>query len=663
MTFHFLRPEWFWLLLPTLVIWWGLWKAEKTSGLWQAIIDPVFQKVLLEDNANTGNGRQLALLGLGLIWLLSLIALAGPTWKEIEQPAEKGLRGNVILLDASLSMLADDLKPNRISRAKFKLIDLLKSHPELATGLVVYAGSAHTLVPISEDNQTLLALLKAVSPLIMPSLGSNPELGIQKSLDIFEGAHIQHGHLIWVLDDIEESQIKPVAKRIKAANISVSLLAVGTQTGGPISLPEQGLLKDADGKIILAKLPFERLHQLADEIGASLTLIQNNDSDLDALLPSQFDVVTQSPDDKSERKMRQWLDYGIYLFALLLPLAALGFRRGYLFIFIAITFLPGLVVFPSPTMAAEKPTKEIERPLWDILKSPDQQGYEDWTHKRYEAATDKFEDPAWKGASLYRLGQYAEAAKQFGQVDTAEGHFNQGNALAHLGQFKQAKEQYLNALKLKPDWTSAEENLHLMDELLKQKKKNEQQQSSMNSSSDGASKSKSNTPQKPSEEPADAEKNSQKRANQTSSNANNQGPDTSGSSENLSQKNGQPMDAENGTNASNASSKGSNKKNASDLQQKQSPKLQTQENIKEGSETHSGHSDKPEGERNQKNTKTSAMGDKHSKNAKSPLTEKEQAQQAWLNQIPDEPGLFLKRKFEYQYQLQSQSAQTPKKVW
>lgn len=645
MSFHFLRPEWLLALIPTGWILWKLWRSQTNSSSWQSIIDPAFQSVLLGETVQKTQFPWM-ITGLTFIWFTIIFALSGPTWKSVEQPAEKSGQGTAILLDMSLSMLSDDLKPNRISRAKYKLTDLLKSHPEMASGLVVYAGSAHSLTPISEDNQTLLSLIKTLSPMMMPALGSNAKQGVEKALSLIAGAQVKHGHLIWILDDIEPEEISTVVDKIKEANVSVSILAVGTQTGGPIAVPNYGLVKDNDDNIVLAKLPFTRLQNLADQLGAPFTLIQNDDSDLDKLLPpSHFETQkTEKPDPK---KLSHWLDNGIYLLIGLLPLIALAFRRGWLLtISFMVLCLPGLFIYPSTSYAENTEDNSSENiHLLDVLKSPDQQGFEKWQQQKYDAALDRFESPTWKAATFYRLGKYNEAIKLFEQTKTPEARFNQGNALAQLGQFEQAKNQYQEALKTKPDWKEAQENLKLIEKLLEQQRQKKQQQEQSQKKQNA--KNDHSTHKKP--KPQQSEQKDQ------SGQADHQQNDLDNAPESEDKKTQNQQDQQTP----------GQQKNAENSQQDQPGMAENANKDKDDTQAPSDGKGEEKEQAKQQLTGKGEMSESNQKyTSQEKLTEKEQAQRAWLNQIPDDPGLFLKRKFEYQYQQQSQQNEPEtKKIW
>ena len=333
--FHFLYPLWLLALIPAFLLLWGLWRRQTTQGNWSEVIDAKFHAVLLPDQV-VKQTQYLPFLGLGLLWLLVIMALAGPTWQKIKIPANETQTGSVVLLDLSLSMLSEDLKPNRLINARIHLLDLLEQHPEIPIGLVAYAGSAHTLVPISKDNATLKALLPHLHPFIMPRYGSDPIQAFQKAIQLLEGAQVKQGHILWITDDLDAAQIAPLKKLIKQHSLSLSILVMGTEKGAPIPIPQQGLLTDAQDQTVLAKVPVQRFKDFAQAVQASLIFADPSPaataSILDALLPSQFASASSQKNatDKEDKALVQWQNMGSYLLWLVIPLFALGFRRGWL---------------------------------------------------------------------------------------------------------------------------------------------------------------------------------------------------------------------------------------------------------------------------------------------------------------------------------------------
>ena len=670
---EFLRPWWFLALLPVAWLLWNAWQIKTQQGRWQKVIEPKFQRLLLGNNNDSYSqtSMRLAVLGLGFIWLLAITALAGPSLKSVKLPAEKIQQGSVIILDLSLSMLADDVAPNRISRARFKLVDLLKKHPELPIGLVGYAGTAHSIAPISEDNQTLLEMLPVLNPLIMPKYGSNPLEAMQLAEKMFEAAQINQGHLIWVTDDIEPNQRKAIESWLNKRNLSLSILAVGTQAGGTVNIPDYGLLRDENEQIITPKLPYAEFQKLSSATGAALTPLKVDESDLALLIPSNLGAIAKEKQEKNGKEVLHKLDEGAALIIALMLMLAFAYRRGWLFSVTLLMVLPYGAVY-SPPSYAEAAKNETKLPDFiEVFETPDQQGYEAWQQQKYQAAEALFESPEWKGATLYRLGKYNEAANQFKQDPSAKGHYNLGNALAKQGKLEEAKQAYEQALKLQPKFADAQSNLELVNQLLEQQKQNQTETSDSGMDSDEPSTEKAESkenqkpePKKPSQDdtpqtdqPSLADKST---SQQNQQNDKNKPPEKDGSDDQKttdSEEQGQAKEAQKDQKdqASSTQLKGEDTKEGE--QPNPSP-----EETTEG-EGLTDHTETPEtGEARETPTEPEAskgggLDEKEPKSTQSLAEIKEQEQQRatdnWLKQIPDQPGLFLKRKFDYQYQQQN----------
>lgn len=700
--FQFLRPWWFLGLLPVAWLLWKAWKVKNQQDAWHQVIAPQFRRLLLGENRSGESSifNKSSIWGLGFIWFLAILALSGPSLKSVQLPAEKNQQGTVILLDLSLSMLADDLAPNRLSRVKYKITDLVKQHPELSIGLVGYAGSAHSISPISEDNQTLLGLLPALNPKIMPSYGSNPLLGFEEAKKLLEGAFINHGHIIWITDDLEATQQSAIREWIKSHDYTISIMPVGTAAGGVVQIPNYGLLKDDAGKIVLPPLPMGRFVQLNDLTGVTVTPLRIGDDSVEALLPpTSVNRDKKESDDKVGNKptditILNALDEGALLLILLLPLVALLYRRGWIFSLSFTMMLPlGLLgvagsLMPTPSVAA------TELPNFtDAFKSPNQQGYQAWSDQNYKAAEALFEDSQWRASTLYRLGKYAEAAPLFAKDESAKGFYNQGNALAKSGQLEPAKKAYENALKKQPNFAAAEQNLGLVTQLLQQQKKEKAKQESQPKMSDSEQDNPSSEDQKNQQNNpgnSKSDQNSDKSGGQNSSQASSseqvkQGGDSSkGSASDLSDtsdiakskkanealnkstpKSATPADSKNGEDASQATADSTNE-GSNDPK----PSRGTADSATdiEDDKALPGLADSDLSE--QKPNDLSQANPTQAAKGETPPTEEQQATRNWLKQIPDEPGVFLKRKFEYQYQQQSaqpsghsSSAQSSNKQW
>lgn len=667
---EFLRPWWFLATLPVFWLLWNAWQIKHQQGRWQSVIEPKFQRLLLGVNSQSVSqtNLRLALAGLTIIWLLAITALAGPSLKSVKLPAAKTQQGSVIILDLSLSMLADDIAPTRISRARFKLIDLLEKHPELSVGLVGYAGTAHRIMPISEDNATLLEMLPALNPVIMPQYGSDPLAAMKLAEQMLQATQITQGHLIWITDDLEPEQRIEIEKWLNQRNLSLSILAVGTQTGGTVQIPNHGLLRDDNDQIITPKLPYKEFQKLSKTTGAALTPITVDDRDISILIPSNLSSIAAGKQQDNLKEVVHKLDNGAVLVLLLLPLLAFAYRRGWLFSLSLLMLLPLGAAYSPPSYAeSEQATqKQIQLPNFlEAFETQDQQGYKAWKNDNYSAAEALFESPQWRGAAHYRLENYSEAANQFKKDPSAKGRYNLGNALAKQGELEAAKQAYEQALNLQPEFAEAQSNLQLINQLLEQQ-----------NASDNASDSSSGEPQPNSSDQSQNKPNKDQQNQQESQDKNSQ-PDENGQSSEQqpteptepeqtdqeeqptenSQQNGdsdsakqeqteQDQSNESGENSENeqASSEQNEPDNSNDDQERDSAEPESQQS---GSLDDAGSAQKTAEEREQ--------------------MEQERATDNWLKQIPDQPGLYLQRKFEYQYQQQNSSKNPPskpvEKIW
>ncbi|MGK9046774.1 VWA domain-containing protein [Stutzerimonas chloritidismutans] len=445
---HLLRP--YWLLILPLLIWllWRLWHRQLQVGRWQRLLPEAFHAALL----TRGRLRhsRLPWLVLGLAWLLAVIALLGPSWQRFEQPSIKRSDPLVVLLELTPSMLASDAPPTRLEQAKRKLLDLLERRQDVQTAVVVFAGSAHTVVPLSDDLATTRNLLDALHPTLMPEQGQRADLAVAKGLALLEQAGLGRGRLLLIGSSLDEHERSAIVTLMEGRNEQLLILGVGTAQGAPIAGKDGSFVKDAQGAILIPRLDNARLQRLANELGGRYQRARLGDDDLAALgLLDQTGTLRQ--DDEITR-LEAWLDQGHWPLLPLLLLAALAGRRGWLFC------LPLLLLQPQPANAFE---------LQDLWLRRDQQGQRLLDAERPAEAAERFTDRRWQATARYQTGDYAGAAELFAEGNTAADHYNRGNALARSDAFEAAIEAYDQALDLQPDLQAAQRNKALIEELLR----------------------------------------------------------------------------------------------------------------------------------------------------------------------------------------------------
>ncbi|MDD2801275.1 MAG: VWA domain-containing protein, partial [Methylococcales bacterium] len=540
--------------------------------------------------------------------LLSIIALAGPTWQRLPSPVFKNDSAVVIALDISRTMDAQDIKPSRLIRARYKIADILKRRKDGQTALLVYAGDAFTVTPLTDDNNTIDSQLPALdTSLLAFAPGRNTPLVLKKAMELLRRAGALTGHIIFVTDGADVDEALPAVKALE--NYRLSVLGVGSDDGGPIALQDGGFLKDKQGNIVIPKLAADELASLAKAGNGVYQAISADDSDIETLL-ANVDKPNEQGVENKNMLLDQWDDKGPWVLLLALPLAALTFRKGLLCIGLLL-----LLPLPKNSYAFE----------WeDLWQTKNQQAQEAYKNNQFEQAAEKFENPEWKAAAQYKAGQYQQAAETLNNSMSTDAAYNKGNALAQQGQLEEAVKAYEKALQLDPNHSDAKYNKDLVEKELEKQKQQQQQENKDQKKDDQQDKkeqSKDNSEQK-------NDKDGKKPESSDEQQKSDQKPESSEQQQQEQDPEKQPEKSE----------------------QQESAKQQEQKNKAEEEKQDAGQAKSAEQKQEEQDkTKQSPV-----QAEEKPKDETEQANQQWLNRIPDDPAGLLRRKFEYQYKYEYQ---------
>ncbi|MCH8335022.1 MAG: VWA domain-containing protein [Proteobacteria bacterium] len=447
--FHWLRPEWLWALPLIALMTYALVRRQLAPGSWQRIIDPALAPFILSRSQVKGLNYRWWLILIGGV--LAVLALAGPSWNRVEQPVFRSAQALVIALDLSRSMDAQDLTPSRLTRARLKILDILERRRSGQTALVVYSSNAFTVTPLTTDADTVAALVNSLSTDIMPSRGSYPVAAINKSGQLLEQAGASFGEVLLITDGGTSPAAERAAKDLRSAGYSLSVLGVGTAAGAPIPRVGGGFVADRSGNIVVPRLEEAALRSLAAAGGGRFATLSTDDRDIDILLSGEVGSTLASDESLATD---QWQEEGPWLLLILVPIAAMAFRRGLVLL---------LLVFLLPL------TEPVYAFGWqDLWLTRDQQAQRQLDEGNAMEAGELFKHPGWQAVAKYRAGEYGPSAAGFAGQEGIDNLYNLGNAMARLGELETAIDAYEQVLELDPDMEDALYNRDLLKDLLEQ---------------------------------------------------------------------------------------------------------------------------------------------------------------------------------------------------
>ena len=406
-----------------------------------------------------------------LAFVCIVLALARPQfnfeWAEVKTK-NKDL---YIIVDVSQSMLADDIAPNRLERAKRKLTDLLAMLTGERVSLIAFAGASFVQCPLTRDYSAAKLFLEHLHPDLIPVAGTAIGEALALALDSIEKNASPIGSAIILLTDGEDDGSEPLKQVARAteAGIKIYPIGIGSIKGVPIPDKQGNYIKDDNGNLILSHLDEQTLQRMALDTGGTYVRSVHGDFDLEQVytqgIKSIQADVTATGDKKKIWREHYYLPLLLALLALLGEFALAVPRLGlFLLIF--------LMTENSPAIGSDAHDAFQNKNYGEAAELFRQQEDRDNLQATYNRAVSEYFDKNYPSAAE----GFARAARSKDSELANKAKFNLGNALAAQGKFAEAIKSYTQVLQEQPDDVKAKDNLAWAKKMLKQQEQKQDQE-------------------------------------------------------------------------------------------------------------------------------------------------------------------------------------------
>ena len=438
--FHFLRPTWALLLIPWLAMVVIRSQQRDKQDMFGGIIAPHLLQHLRLQRFDTRwlNPKNFSLLFMVLV----LLVIMGPTWRQQLSPLNQDEAALVVLLDVSSTMQQKDVQPSRLQRAKQKISDLLALRPDKKSALIVYSGTAHSVLSLTADQDILNQYLAAITPAIMPRSGKFPEYSLPLADEILRGRNAP-ATIVMFSDGLGAKSGQAFESYFLTHPHQLLVVGVGSEDEEPGIAPLEreslkALATDANGVYLSLTIDDADVRQINQRIESHYTVTQ------DSALP--------------------WFDSGYLLVFPAMGLFLMWFRRGWTLTWMWLILPVVLSSIPAPALAQQETTpitheqSAAMREFADLWLTRDQQGRLLLQLGRYPQAAARFNDLMWKGIAYYYSEDFMLAAEYFSRQDSDDALFNEANARAQGRDYVRAVSRYDRLLARTPDYPGATAN-------------------------------------------------------------------------------------------------------------------------------------------------------------------------------------------------------------
>lgn len=471
---------WLFWLIPILVVAFVFFDKQRNR-----ILAHIYSKVNLSEKLPHFNSR--ASITRFILFLLALICFFMAFLKlysdfEMREVKRRGM-DVFLLVDLSDSMLAQDIQPSRLLRARREISDFLKLLQGDRVGLIGFAGDSFVFVPLTSDYNTLSLFVEELSTDAIPVQGTDIKGAIEKAVNSFKSQTQNSSKAMILITDGEDSVGLEAStiEDIKKLGIKVFVLGVGTDAGAPIPLPDGGYKQDKSGKVILSKLNEAAMKSLAMATGGGYVRSVSGDLDLEEIYFQGIKKLVEQ--DGSETMNKKLPVYQFQIFILI----------GFIFLVLEILmtnkkrFWRGLFVLLILVLALPQPSYALNPFSFESTNKKYEQGDYTGALQEYSELLKKNpEDPELNynlGNTFYRLGQYDQALDAYTKGLNSQDEnirkqslYNSGNSLFRKNDLKGAIDYYDKALHIDKDYKAAELNKAFAVKMQEQKKQEQKQQ-------------------------------------------------------------------------------------------------------------------------------------------------------------------------------------------
>jgi Ca-activated chloride channel family protein len=325
--FHFLHPWW----LAALPVFWAFaaWRIlrQRRDGGWARVIDPDLLPALRLPGSGGGTPWRLLVAA----WTIAILALAGMTWERDQRVGYHAPSEWILVLDLSPSMAATDVQPDRATRARYLISDFLNAAHDTRVALVVFAGEAHTVAPLTTDVETVRALLPPLAPNIMPEPGDELAPALEEVGRLIQTAAVSRAQVVILTDGIvDPARAMEAAQRLRFAGATVQVIGIGTLSGAPVPMNDDSVRQGPQGERLPGTLPVDQLKRIAAAGGGRYFPAGDSRALIDELEQDRSYRTREEHLESTAQRVEVWRNDGIWLLPILLLSVALIARRGWL---------------------------------------------------------------------------------------------------------------------------------------------------------------------------------------------------------------------------------------------------------------------------------------------------------------------------------------------